>query len=126
MKVISSAGVYSFALQIYCPNKLSGNFLTAYDQLYITTIDISSSNGLNDLKLDEYSIFPNPFGDQIVIKSKSNLNCEVQLTDLSGKVIMVKSISESDSILNTKDLISGNYLLIIKNDETIKTFKVFK
>ena len=125
MNIISSAGVYSFALQIYCPNKLSGNFLTAYDQLYITNIDISST-GIKEVKLNDYSVFPNPFTEQIVIKSKSNINCVVELTDLTGKVLLIKSISENEAIINTKDLNSGNYLLIIKNDETIKTFKVCK
>ena len=125
MNFISTAGVYSFSLQVYCPNKLSGNFLTAYDQLYITTIDISIADIQNKSYAD-FSIFPNPFNDNLFISSNSKINYEVILTDLTGKVLMIKEITGSDSIINTNDLISGNYLLIIKSIDSVKTFKVCK
>lgn len=125
MNIISTAGVYSFALQVYCPNKLSGNFLTAYDQLYITTMDISIT-GIQDLYFNEYSIFPNPFNEKLFITSNSKINYKVILTDLAGKVLMINEMIENNSIIDTHDLISGNYLLIIKSDEYVKTFKVCK
>ena len=125
MNIISTVGVYSFALQVYCPNKAMGMFLTAYDQLYITTIDISIT-GIQDIDLNEYSIFPNPFNEKLFITSNSKKTYEVILTDLTGKVLMVKEMTENNSIIDTHDLISGNYLLIIKSDEYVKTFKVCK
>ena len=125
MKVISNAGVYSFALQIYCPNKLSGNFLTAYDQLYISTIDISSAD-LKEVEKYEFSIFPNPFNNKIFVKSDYDKNFEIQLTDITGKVIKFKTINSKDNTIETNDLIPGNYLLIIKSDDFVKMFKVCK
>ena len=125
MNIISTAGVYSFALQVYCPNKAMGMFLTAYDQLYITTIDISIT-GIKDVELNEYFIFPNPFTEKLFITSNSKKTYEVILTDLTGKVLMKKEMTENNSIIDTHDLISGNYLLIIKSNENVKTFKVCK
>ena len=92
---------------------------------YISTIDISIADIQNKSYAD-FSIFPNPFNDNLFISSNSKINYEVILTDLTGKVLMIKEITGSDSIINTNDLISGNYLLIIKSIDSVKTFNVCK
>ncbi len=125
MNVISNAGVYSFVLQIYCPNKVSGNFLTAYDQVYLSTEDLWSV-GINTLQLNEYVIYPNPFSDKIVVKSHFGDVKMIILSDITGKVLISKELTFEEEIIDTNELSKGNYILTVKREKSTETFKFFK
>ena len=126
MEKISKSGVYDFALQVYCPNKLSsGNFLIAYDKVFLTKKDITNV-GINELKTNEFTIYPNPFSDNIFIKNNYGESSLVTLSDISGKILISKVLTSNEETIDTRVFSSGNYLLIIRNNKTVKTFSLIK
>jgi len=70
---------------------------------------------------NNFVIFPNPVDDYLIVKTK-NTSTEIKVFDLSGKEVRIniKKTGENFIKLNTKDLISGVYIIKINN--TAKTF----
>lgn len=73
------------------------------------------------------SLYPNPFVEELNISSKDQNILQVQLFDLSGKLIQNEKVKSKNSyILKTKNLASGVYLITIITDKGKETYKVIK
>jgi len=125
---ISKSGVYQFSLQIYCQNKAMGNFLTAYDQMYINIdeIDISSGLGIQEKGINDFLIYPNPFNNSLKISIGNEKTSEITISDNSGKIMKSLVTNESEVTIDTEYLLQGFYTLKIKNGDTIKSIKLLK
>jgi hypothetical protein len=117
-------GVYMMTLQIYCPNKSIGNFLTATDQLYFNP----ASLGIEAHKLNESSIliYPNPFIDQLTISLSNNESTEIVITDISGKVLFNKKLKSNEMNIDMSNFSAGQYMVTVKNENLISTRKIVK
>ena len=75
-----------------------------------------------------YQIYPNPFSDQIHIKSLQNAGFEnkLELFNNLGKLIISKHIKTEDYDLNLKNLPAGFYYLKITNHNHTLTTKLIK
>ena len=99
---------------------------TGQDAAWIDNLRLplkSSVTGLNDIKVLDLSISPNPADKQIQI---SNLPEKGTLFvfDMNGKVMKQKDLNGSDAmLLNTEDIAGGTYTLCIKSGNTIMTKK---
>ncbi len=74
-----------------------------------------------------FKLYPNPFKDELFLSSENQTIKEVNIYDLSGK--LVKSISNINARsyrLNAGYLVSGNYLVAIKTENGVETYKVIK
>lgn len=73
------------------------------------------------------SLYPNPFVEELNISSKDQNILQVQLFDLSGKLIQIEKVNSKNSyVLKTKNLASGVYLITIVTDKGKETYKVIK
>ena len=70
-------------------------------------MSIESMSSLND----EINIYPNPVQNASFELNASSIIEVVELFDLSGKSIIVKEINESQTIINTRNLKAGVYML---------------
>tara|TARA_R110002049_G_scaffold289495_1_gene472358 strand:+ start:2168 stop:3118 length:951 start_codon:yes stop_codon:yes gene_type:complete len=96
------------------------------DSLYNQHIAVSTINNLRNETV-EVSIFPNPTVNIITLDFKQTYsNIEIKVTDLLGKLVVNKSLSNSQrteiEILGK----SGIYLLSIILDEKVVTYKIIK
>ena len=74
-----------------------------------------------------FKLYPNPFKDELFLSSDNQTIKEINIYDLSGK--LVKSISNINARSNRLDagyLVSGNYLVAIKTENGVETYKVIK
>ncbi|MFN3918221.1 MAG: T9SS type A sorting domain-containing protein [Flavobacteriales bacterium] len=86
----------------------------------LATTSLEKINGI------EYRIFPNPTNDMLFIQGDSKIN-KVNLTDLSGRLILSMNLEKNDLILYLGSLNSGFYLIEITFEENyIITNKIFK
>lgn len=76
----------------------------------------------NDILIE---ITPNPFNNVIEINSNGQL-VNVEVLDITGKVLITEVISGSKITLNTASLINGVYFLRINNGESIVTKRIIK
>lgn len=113
-------GVYSFVLSVFCPNKAVSNALKAYDNIYI-------GNGTALVsKLDlEFGLFPNPVSGAFSISGEFQ-NANVQIINLSGKIIQTEVNVQPMQLINTQALSNGIYLLKVEADGAISTTKLIK
>jgi hypothetical protein len=130
---LKAAGNFIFSLQLYCPKKQEGNFLTAYDQIYIFEDTTSSGGDGGDSIAEIYSqkevgfkLYPNPFNDNIMIVLDNDKPSEVFVTDIAGKEILHKNFYEQTIKLDFNQLSSGTYLITIKNNDIKTTRKIVK
>lgn len=81
-------------------------------------------NSVNSVHL--ISLYPNPATDFFTIKTTSDLiGSQLVLTNLLGKVILKKNISNSELTFSTNQFSSGIYFYsLIKNNQIIETKKL--
>ena len=105
------------------------------NDLYIDDINVSGSLSINETeKLYDFSVYPNPVVDNIIISfhSLTNLtNPTFEVYDASGRMVKSKTTrnileGENKLQLSSEMLESGWYLLRLKSDEKTVTTKFLK
>ena len=76
----------------------------------------------NDLLID---ITPNPFNNVIEINSNGHL-VNVEVLDITGKIVITETINGSKTTLNTASLNNGVYFVRINNGESVITKRLIK
>ncbi|MEN9303477.1 MAG: hypothetical protein RL264_1906 [Bacteroidota bacterium] len=72
------------------------------------------------------TLYPNPTNGIITISASSNLEAEIHIYNLEGKLIISEVISTTEKQLDLSQLSTGNYLLTLTNSLKIQTFRVVK
>ena len=80
---------------------------------------------VEDLHQNGFSLYPNPTSDFLYFYTNDALNGTIRLFDISGKIILEKSI-ENNSNINVQHLQNGIYFYQILLDNQIKTGKIIK
>ena len=95
-----------------------------HDPLVIGLTIEGGSAGITDLK-SVTAIYPNPFSDLLIIKTSET--ADLQLTDLSGRILKVIPAVNGVYELNTSDLSEGVVLIsTILNGKITATHRVIK
>jgi hypothetical protein len=82
---------------------------------------------LSVLSESEFSIYPNPFNDNIIISSGNNRTIKLKISDLSGKIVTEQILtSSSEKINNIAELLPGIYVLDLIQDGMMFSFKLVK
>ena len=84
----------------------------------VAKIDMSSIVGVEELKGNDISIYPNPASDYMMVLSNGKGN--MQVVDITGKVVYTSSISNSTEVFDISKLNSGIYF--VKVSTTDKNF----
>ena len=85
-----------------------------------------SQAGIEFADWNDFTVYPNPFTEQIVVNTQGA--SEVNLLDITGKVIQHKKIDSSSTLLNFSDSLSnGTYFICVTlNDGRVRTKKLLK
>lgn len=92
------------------------------------TLDIDIQLGIVNLNSEIMAVYPNPTSSIINIEmNKTYHETFINLLDLSGKVLMTKTIFNStETTLDVSNLSSGFYILKVFTDKISQTKKIFK
>ncbi len=112
-------------------------FSLNYDSIYYLASGVSTSyyygfyynnvTSINEVNAsDNISIYPNPTTNLFTINISGNYKkAEISISDLTGKIIYVSTISDSEKTeVNTKDFVGGVYLVQIQTADFIETKKL--
>ena len=122
-----SAGATSFAVgqlgyQSYTSNTGSADLgvIHPYETLILLKIE--------DYDKDfQFSVYPNPTQDFLILQSKGGEDLNYGLYDLQGRLLLTEKINQDKSVLSMADLPTAPYLLkIFKSSKPLKTFKLIK
>ena len=85
---------------------------------------VVSTTGIPELNpFNELIIFPNPFTDQLNIKS--SLPAVASIFDIGGRLVLHKEFFEHEKF-HTENLVTGIYFITISTSTEVRHFKVFK
>ncbi|GGW56816.1 putative secreted protein (Por secretion system target) [Winogradskyella epiphytica] len=144
LKVIRPDGSYLYEWS-YTP---TGNYSSAYYYWYFPvdavgtwtwqvtyqgqteshTFNVTDQLGIDDLILENTSIYPNPFNTTIKIESKTKIT-SASIVNVLGKSILEFKANSAEGIshLNLAELSNGMYFVILKGDDNQKkTVKIIK
>lgn len=90
---------------------------------FVFEVKYDSSAGADELEIDDFQVFPNPTSAilNVIIKDGSAID-EIQIFDLSGKLLLSQPLSDKDQI-DMAHLKQGVYLLNVYSDKTLQATK---
>lgn len=119
-------GVYSLELSLICPEKATGQFLKATDQIYYHSGMVNTGITENEDPLN-ISVYPNPFTTNVTVEIEKTGTYAVRLYDIRGKLILQENHVATNQIqLNLNNLSQGQYILTIQNETHLVTKKLVK
>jgi hypothetical protein len=81
------------------------------------TLLSSFTLGNNDFKIDSFKVFPNPAKGFTNIELPTNVESGiVKIYDALGRVVKNQPISTSENTINTAELTSGSYMVVLRTD----------
>jgi len=76
--------------------------------------------------LPQYRIYPNPTTDYITFENNNVNEAEINITDLSGKILKVIHTSGPTTDIDITELPSGLFIALIKLGSRVESFKFSK
>ncbi len=87
----------------------------------------STSTGIKEFTKEHISVFPNPVTDQLTILSDNSEQRTAQLIDITGRVIKTVNCTEATTVVDTKELNNGIYILkLFSEEQLILTQKIIR
>lgn len=113
----SPSGQYDIILSGGVDNHYSFNLING--QLIIE----SEITSVDNEESGNFSIYPNPFGNNLRVHFKGNYPFNWEILDLQGKQVKYgrREKVEKEFIISTKSLVEGSYIFRIYNDNSIET-----
>ncbi len=112
-----------------------------FDTVYVTAINGCGSSpeayfiietvictGINDVESTQYSAFPNPFTQQLTVKSEAiNENAVAYIQDVTGATVVASPLTAQSTAINTAGLSKGIYFLrVVQDGKLVSITKVVK
>ena len=72
------------------------------------------------------SVYPNPISDVLNISNENGTLVSMEMIDAKGSLIVAAKIETSSFSVNTGELVSGVYVLVLRTANDVRTFKVVK
>ena len=79
---------------------------------------------MGDADAADIAVYPNPTRSQIYVSAPSG--SEISLMDLSGRIIAVQTVDQSEASFDLKEMSNGIYLIQIKDNGELTTKRVIK
>ncbi len=107
---------------------LNNGYVTDYLETDLVVDNNTSINSINSE--NQIQIYPNPVNDMLFVDSGNNdYCCTLEVTNLTGKQLILKNIDRKQDNVNIGNLINGLYVISVYNQETgekIVTRKLIK
>lgn len=96
-------------------------------EIYNAAISTFANAGVNELEVQNLSVYPNPASDVINVSFEgNNSDYEITLTDLQGRTVSTMNISNASGLqtatFSTSDIAKGSYLINVYSNG-VKTSK---
>ena len=82
------------------------------------------TTGIDEIKANEFTIYPSPADDFILIRNIKNQNFECTIYDFTARLISRTSIGGSEITVSTKHFNNGIYLLKLYSKNLMETQKI--
>ncbi|MFW5725702.1 MAG: C25 family cysteine peptidase, partial [Bacteroidota bacterium] len=117
-------GEYTYTITRSTYFDYEGSFELTDDHANIEVVMMPDGTAAETLDQNGFSVYPNPFSNQLKIQMAEGTTGEVQIIDILGNVVLTRSQASGAQYFNLGDLPTGNYFVRIITIETIEVFKV--
>ena len=101
------------------------------NNMFIDDINIGESGTSPGASIEEddkvsFSVFPNPATDEFVVSLGQDIDSEIQILDIQGKVVSAQVVSagQSNITINSANLDAGVYTVLVKTENGVTAQKV--
>jgi hypothetical protein len=88
-------------------------------------IDVTTTLAVDTFGNNGFSAYPNPVKNILNISNSTEIS-KVQVVNLLGQEMIVKSMNETQGQLDVSQLSAGTYLVKVTSDNQVKTIKIVK
>lgn len=88
-------------------------------------IDVTTTLAVDAFGTNDFSAYPNPVKNILNISNSTEIS-KVQVVNLLGQEMIVKSMNETQGQVDMSQLSAGTYLVKITSDNQVKTIKIVK
>lgn len=102
-----------------------GLFILHSPTIIPADIDAPGPDAVEEISIDQFSIYPNPTDDVLNVAFSDNVRAEYwTITDLSGRVVLTGSNGMNHQLtqIDVSDISSGAYLLSINGSQAVQQF----
>lgn len=126
----TNSSISGATFQSYMPT-VSGNYaveITSGTCTEVSDCFVFDTLGLDDFLATQIKVFPNPVKTilNVEISDNTSENIAFDLFDVSGKLVVQKSITKQEISLDMKNLPSGIYFLKVSSSKKTGTYKIVK
>ncbi|MFN0173929.1 MAG: T9SS type A sorting domain-containing protein [Saprospiraceae bacterium] len=131
-EIVSGQGTDSIKVQWGSPGSKTVNYKFGANNIYCSSftysLDVVVCAATDEPALTGASVSPNPFSDFLQVDFSAGMPAETEavLTDVSGKIVLERSLSDSGEHLPTANLPAGIYFLKIKSGDGERIWKQVK
>ena len=89
----------------------------------------NSASGISNIDISKVKVYPNPIHDGLLfidLQETKSSDIQVNLFDISGELLLEKSLKTGGNQLDINDLQKGVYILLIQTEGTIMSYKLIK
>ena len=107
---------------------VTGTSSNGCENTAVVAVTVSKCTGLGKMNGQEYKsrIYPNPTSGEVTVELNNGLINSVEVTDLTGRVIMNVDTQEESVSLDLNKLSNGVYYFKVKSTEHVEIIKVVK
>ncbi len=104
---------------MYLVTITDGSSCRTVESIEIATITEGCTNTSvnNGIALENISVYPNPMGEILHVKSDRRLNASLELWSVAGQKILSAKLTDLESQINVTDLRSGVFMVIIRDED---------
>lgn len=127
--------IYQWKVATKCPNANPAVY-SSYSAIQTFTTPalregVVKENDQSELSLSDLILYPNPVTDQLNLSFKSRFQVNTLLiVNMAGQIVLKKKIESEEAFvrlqLETSNLTSGIYALVLSNEEAIQTQRFVK
>ncbi|MCF8238302.1 MAG: T9SS type A sorting domain-containing protein [Saprospiraceae bacterium] len=106
---------HDFCMELTCPNQMIDADHT--NDFSCTPVEFLISSQDNPRGSTMFTIYPNPFSDQISLQDIPNGASSMDLYDVYGRKVLQRKLDSNSLILDLPNLTAGLYTLILRNSQ---------
>ncbi len=129
VKQTNDGGFIMCGAPLFAPTPQSQTWVVKTDSLGLApgaiTVGYNADDKINATNFDVL-VYPNPFNNVFNVKSNANLNTEVVIKTIEGKLILQQTLNDFNTTINLNDYAQGIYFATFKTKAKQKTIKLIK
>lgn len=129
IKQTNDGGFIMCGAPLFAPTPQSQTWVVKTDSLGLApgaiTVGYNADDKINATNFDVL-VYPNPFNNVFNVKSNANLNTEVVIKTIEGKLILQQTLNDFNTTINLNDYAQGIYFATFKTKAKQKTIKLIK